>query len=449
MGHHAQPSDRSRVRSEQALAIWNDWACSTACDFDGQLDFYGLQRLAMECIVESGEVLIVRQPATLRDGLSIPMRIQVLEPDYIDTSRTGVIGESGGPIIDGIEFDKSGRRVAYWLFTIHPGSGLAVTLHRSGGFVSVRTPADRVLHVYRVDRPGQVRGMSWLATAIARLKDFDDYADAALMQQRVAACFAAFVHEPDGGTTAFGAVVADKNGQQIDRLQPGRIAYLKPGQEVSFAQPPRSPESGFTTQVLRRIAAGFGVTYEDLTGDYSQVNFSSARMARLAHWANVHEWRWHMLIPLMCNGVWRWAMQEVAAVQDWPTIPFAKWAAPPMPILEPDKEGIAYSRMIRNGLMTLPQVIGALGEDSTSQLMEIKETNELLDKLGIVLDCDPRRTNATGQAQQLGGGKPGSSGADDADESDEGDQSEGDNQGEDEEDDEEDEGENPADAAAG
>jgi capsid protein len=49
------------------------------------------------------------------------MRLQVLEPDYLDTSRNGIVGPSGGPIIDGVEFDKQGRRVAYWLFTSHPG----------------------------------------------------------------------------------------------------------------------------------------------------------------------------------------------------------------------------------------------------------------------------------------------------------------------------------------
>ena len=49
-----KPGDRSRARGEAALAIWNEWACSTACDYDGRLNFYGLQRLAMECIAESG-----------------------------------------------------------------------------------------------------------------------------------------------------------------------------------------------------------------------------------------------------------------------------------------------------------------------------------------------------------------------------------------------------------
>ena len=235
----AKPSNRSRARSERALDLWNDWATSTACDYDGQLDFYGLQRLAMECVAESGEVLIVRQPASTQDGLAIPMRLHVVEPDYLDTNRNGIVGELGGPIIDGVEFDKFGRRVAYWMYTVHPGSQRLWTQK----FQSIRTPADRVLHIYRVDRPGQIRGVSWLASAISRLKDYDDFEDAELMQQKVAACFGAFVTDIDGSNTPLGALQAntDSDGRrQIESLEPGHIEYLPPGKQTSRSRSRRT-----------------------------------------------------------------------------------------------------------------------------------------------------------------------------------------------------------------
>jgi capsid protein len=117
------------------------------------------------------------------------------------------------------------------------------------------------------------------------------------------------------------------------------------------------------------------VTYEELTGDYSQVNFSSARMARIAHWANVTEWREHMLIPQLCNGVWRWAMELArTALKTGRRVPVAEWAAPPMPILEPDKEGLAYQRLVRIGAMTWPQMVRELGYDPTEQLDEIERS---------------------------------------------------------------------------
>lgn len=387
--------NRATSRMQAAFDLWNAWADSTACDFDGRLNFYGLQRLAMECIAEAGEVLIVKQPAAADDNLPIPIRLHILEPDYLDTSRNGLVGPAGGPIIDGVECDKFGRRVAYWLFTSHPGGQRLMTTR----FESVRVPADRVLHIYRVDRPGQMRGVPWLASAIQRLKDYDDFEDAELMQMKVAACFGAFVTDTEGMASSIGAKGTDSLGNDIDSLEPGRIAYLPPGKNVSFATPPSVKDASFTARNLRRIAVSLGITYEELTGDYSQVNFSSARMARLAEWQNVCEWREHMIIPQLCDGVWRWAMELVTAIQGWPTAPIVEWAAPPMPILEPDKEGLAWQRLLRIGARTWPQMVQEMGYDPVAQLAEIEEYNEAFDEKGIVLDSDPRRMSSTGQAQ--------------------------------------------------
>lgn len=394
-GIKAKPNDRSRARSDAALQIWNTWAGSTACDYDGRLNFYGLQALAMETIVESGEVLILKQPAATQDGLPIPMRLQVLEPDYLDTTRNAIKGDLGGPIIDGVEFDKFGRRVAYWLFSSHPGG------YRIGTtvFQSQRVDADRVLHVFRQERPGQVRGVPWLAAAITRLKDLDDFEDAELMQQKVAACFGAFVTDQDPSGTSIGQ--QDDTDPALEHLEPGHIAYLPPGKEIKFAQPPTVSDSAFSERSLRRIAVTLGVTFEDLAGDFSRVNFSSARMARLSHWANVHKWQWLMLIPQMCGGVWNWAMDYVVDVEGWPTAPVADWAVPPMPIIEPDKEGLAYQRLLRIGAITWPQMISELGNDPVAQLAEIAAYNEKFDAAGVVFDSDARKTNNSGQQQQL------------------------------------------------
>lgn len=398
--------NRSIARNKAATEMWNDWADTTACDFDGRLNFYGLQRLVMETIAESGEVLIVKQPG---DDLSIPMRLQILEPDYLDTSKHGLATPDGGSIIGGVEFDKRGRRVAYWMFSSHPGA-MGILTSR---FESTRVPADRVLHVYRVERPGQVRGVPWLASAITRLKDLDDFEDAELMQQKVAACFGAFVTDMDGTSSPAGK--PDDDDDELEHLEPGHVSYLKPGEQITFAQPPRAQDSAFSTRVLRRIAVSLGVPYEELTGDYSQVNFSSARMARLAHWQNVHVWREHMLIPQLCAGVWRWAMEIATGMEGWPRVPVAAWSAPPMPILEPDKEGLAYQRLVRAGAMTWPQMVRELGYDPTEQLDEIEAFNKEIDDRGIVLDVDPRRTTAGGQQQQLAAGsKTEGDGEDDA-----------------------------------
>lgn len=397
--------------NERALELWDSWSTDPRADYDGRLPFEGgIQGLVMETVVESGEALILRSVARSKDGLAIPTRIRVLEPDHLDTYKDGVTGPSGGPIIQGIELDGEGRRVAYWLHPEHPGaSGTFAARSRMMRSSSVRVLAENVIHVYEVLRPGQMRGIPRLAAAMARLHDFDDYSDAVLMQQKIAACFGAFVQDLDGMGEGVGqpgtGTGGDGKDEPLDMLEPGHIAYLPPGKTVSFATPPSTADHGsFSNTMEHAIAAAIGIPHEEMTGDYRQVTFSSARMSRIAHWHNVHRWRWRMLIPQLCDGVWRWVMEDAAAIEGWREIPRAEWSPPPMPMLEPDKEGRANRDLIRSGTRTVADIIREQGEDPDAHFQEIARWNARMDELGIVLDCDPRKVSAAGLTQERPGG---------------------------------------------
>lgn len=372
----------------EVLRAWNEWAGTPACDYDGRMPFRGLQRLIMEAVVESGEALIVREPTLMADP---PMRMRVLEGDYLDHQRDGVSGQSG-PIVQGIELDGNGNRVAYWLYTTHPGANRLW----SQQFASVRVPAERVIHVYRVDRPGQMRGVPWLAAAIAKLKDLDEYEDAALMKAKIEACFSAFVKNPDGDPAAIG----DQDDEdKFETLEPGMINYLNPGEDVDFAHPTSTSDFGsFTASNLRRVSASLDIPYEELTADYSQVNFSSARMARLSHWRSVESWRWNLLIPQL-DHVWRWWAEMAGGLNGWPEMPGVRWSPPPPPMLDPQTEARALTAQVRSGQKTLREALRERGKDPDSHLQEIADTNEVLDQLGVHLDVDPRRVSGAGVSQ--------------------------------------------------
>lgn len=79
--------------AELVMQRWKRRGETTQCDAAGRLTFFGLQRLAMRTVVESGEVLIRRRRRRPEDGLAIPLQLQVLEPDYIDTSKDGPLGD--------------------------------------------------------------------------------------------------------------------------------------------------------------------------------------------------------------------------------------------------------------------------------------------------------------------------------------------------------------------
>ena len=377
----------------EAMRRWKLWADTTQCESEGRHTFYGLQQAVMKAIASDGEVLLRRRWRLDGDGLEIPMQLQLLEIDFLDTAKDGERGVAGGNIVQGVEYDLLGRRAAYWLFPEHPGSSGV-----SGNNLSRRIKAEDIAHIFYSDRPGQTRGVSWFGTAIVNLKDFDEWEDAELMRQKIAACFAAFVTDIDGAGNALGT--EDEDDESIDTLEPGLIKNLRPGQDVKFASPPSTVNESFTIRQLRRVAAGLGVTYEDLTGDYSQVNFSSARMSRISHQSNVRDWQYNILIPQLCASVWAWAMEAAFPIlPKGAQRPGADWTVPPLPMIEPDKEGLAYQRLVRVGAMTPSAMVREQGGDPAAHWAEYAADMATLDALEIQLDSDVRAVSQAGLTQ--------------------------------------------------
>ena len=385
------------IMPTEAHAAFEAWATSTDIDADGRCDLPGLEQMVMRTVAEAGECLVRRRWRRLSDGLALPIQLQVLEPDFIDTSKHRSLS-GDGRIVRGVEFDKRGQRVAYWLYREHPGSTTVSGTIRFGE--SVRVPASEIAHVFRNERPGQVRAASWFAPVLLRSNDFDEFADATLMKQKIAACLTVLTSDVDGSAAPIGTEKSDD--AEIDQVEPGLIANLDPGRTVTVVDPPSVRDyPDYVKTTLQEISAGIGVTYEAMTGDYTKLPFSAARMSRLHHWARVEGWRWQMLVPQFLTPTWRWAMQA-AAVAGIETIPSTFWTAPPLPMIEPDKEGLAILRNIRTGITTLPEELRRRGYNVKKFLDEYQESLADLDRRGIVLDSDVRKMTQAGQRHKDG-----------------------------------------------
>lgn len=380
----------------RAMALWKKWAETKACDADGQHDFYGLEKLVLRTVAESGEVLVRRRFRLPSDGLPIPMQLQILEPDFLDTAKDLITLPNGGKIVQGVEYSPIGQRVAYWLFREHPGSV-------QGSYApSARIPADGVLHLFRGERPGQVRAVSWFAPSLLKWKDLDDYDDATLVKQKIAACLAVFVRDDLDGNGAPLGEPTDSTTPSIDALSPGMVHNLPAGRQISVVDPPRVNDYGeYMDRNLRGVASGLRVLYEGMTGDHRDLSFSAARMSRLAHQPDVDDSRWRIMIPGFCDPAWGWAMEAaaIAGLLRSPERPEVSWTPPPLPFIDPASEGLAIMRNVRAGITTMPEELRARGLDPLEALAEMKAWNALLDEAGVVLDSDPRRMTQAGQAQ--------------------------------------------------
>lgn len=358
---------------------------TTAIDANGRCNLYGLQRLVMNAVVDSGEALIRRRRRRNADGLALPFQIEVLEPDYIDTTRDTFVGlgNTGNEIRDGIEYDPIGRRVAYYLYDQHPGSASSLR-----SVTSRRVPASEILHIYRQDRPGQMRGVTWFAPIAMAMQDLDDMQDAQLMRQKIAACFAAFRIAPEADYVAETAA-SDVGG--LASMVPGRIQNLAPGEDIRFGQPPAvDGYDMFTKTVLRSAAAGMGITYEALSGDLSGVNFSSARMGRMEMDRNVSAWQWLLMIPQMMQPLAAWATEAFSLSTGAPRNldMSVAWVPPHRMLVDPAREIPALTAKVKAGFASRQGVLRELGHDPEDILAEQIEDRDAAKANDLRFDSD-------------------------------------------------------------
>ena len=400
-GIEAAFQNRSKQRVKRITDLWKAWAESTQCDVEGRLTMAGVQAQIMRTVVESGEALVVRQRRSSKSGLAVPLQVQVLEPDQIDTLRQGTT-DSGGKIVQGIEYDSSGKVVAYWLFPNHPGDTVELTTNgspitrRFTGLRSVRVSADDVCHVFMAERPGQARGVPWGAAILIRLRDLDDYEDAYLLRQKLANCFTAFIADND-------VVPGTANSDNVitESLEPGAIEILPNGKTVSFSDPPDADDYGpFVENNLYAVSSCYGITFEMLTGKMTNVNFSSGRMGWVEAHRNIECWRWQMLIPQALDRLGKWFLDAVSMTTGEAVEDVSIWWTPPRrEVFDPSKEYKAMIDAARAGITSLPEIHRELGYDTDQVLKEISETNEAADKLGIVLETDARQSK--GKSQEM------------------------------------------------
>jgi lambda family phage portal protein len=380
------------------------WTSAKRCHCGGKLSWYDIQRLCITSMLESGEVFVrlVKQPF---GGSKVPLGLEIIESDLLDDDYND-IAKNGNEIRMGVEIDKWGRPVAYHFFDYHPGDyqfSYAQKLARK----RIRIPAEDVIHLYSIERPGQTRGVSAFATAIMRLRNLSGYEEAEIVAARASSSMMAFVKTPDQELFEDGTF----DQESVLDFSPGSIRRLAPGEEMQFFSPNR-PDDAFTPfvqQMLRAVAAGIGCSYTQVSSDFSQSNYSSSRLELLetrTHYKTLQQY----LIESLCEEVYeKWLeMAVMAGVLDLPNYDSnperyeeAKWIAPAAQFVDPQKEAAAYKELIRSGIMTLSQVIALHGGDFEDQMRQRQHELAVADELGIVLDTDPSQVSNNGVSQPV------------------------------------------------
>lgn len=369
---------------DKDVAALIDKAFSDAdLDAEGRTDFRGMTAAAVLAEIVDGEALFVAE----HRGSTVWRQYPAEALDESDTSELG----DGGYVVAGVEFAANGTRRAYHFRPQRP-TDLFPTAQES-----VRVPAEDVIHIFRQLGPGQVRGISQLAPILLTLNDYDQWQDAALTGQKIAAMFAGFVTDTTNMGGA-GEAFPEADGDDIS-LEPGVVRVLPGGTDIKFAAPEQAKESiAFAKLTLGQIAAGLGVPQHLVDGDLSQANYSSLRAGLLPFRAKVEQYVYHTLVPQFLNPVFRRFVTDEYVVgrldvADLTSAQKAEWL-PPRPMqVDPQKDMEAARSALEMGLTSRRQAVAQLGWNVAELDREIADDRAREAELGLTFSAK-ETTNA-------------------------------------------------------
>lgn len=288
---------------------WAKWC--KRCDITKRMSFAMLQRVAIKAVARDGEALL---RIVSRRDLPGGMAVQLLESDRLDESLSQINPETGNTIRMGVEIDSAGAPMACWVKRRHPGDRYGSTMQ-----AVERVPMTDLLHVFLPERAEQVRGYSWFHAILLRAHQLAGFNDAAVLAARIGASkVATLTSSVEGGygeSVGHGMADSTSDGtpQGIPQItaEGGEILDLTafPGVKMESWNPeyPHANFESFVKAAMRGISSGVDVAAHNLSGDMTDVNYSSARIAEMSEreiWATLQEW-W---IGAVCEPIYlAWA----------------------------------------------------------------------------------------------------------------------------------------------
>jgi lambda family phage portal protein len=379
--------DQARELESQIETLWGAWAA--AADSGNRMTFDELQFLALRKIVEDGEVLAL--PVMAGEAWR-PVRraVELSECDRLNMAQ----GMNGS----GIDLGARGEPAYYHLLPAdYSGSGMVSYGQSRKEAARDSQGRPRVLHLYRVQRPGQLRGVPLFSPVISYFQDLANYLEAELVAAKVAACLSVFVIKTDAYMGALSAATGTESstGNRLQQLEPGMIPYLNLGEDIKVVDPKRTGETfgAFVEGVLRLIGAGLGLPYELVLKDFSKTNYSSARAALLEGRRMFGAWRaW--FADRFCQPIYELVLEEafLRGLLEMPRFYENKaeycrclWIGGAWGWVDPVKEVEASKMAVDFGLSTLAEEAAGQGRDWEEVLEQRAREDRRAKELGVTL----------------------------------------------------------------
>lgn len=371
---------------ETAFARWSQRA-----DLRGLMDLAHVQRVGITSVARDGEALIrIVRNRDLPNGIAL----QLLEADRLDENLNTTLS-NGNAIRQGVEINSLLQPVAYWIKTSHPGEN-----YQSTPAQAERVPAANVIHPFLLTRAEQVRGYTWMHAVLLRMQMLHAYEEAAVVAARVGAAKMGVFTRKDDSEQALASMATGtaSDGKLQMSAEAGEFMELPAGYELHNWDPeyPHANFDSFLKACFRGVASGLNLATHNLTGDMTEVNFSSARIAELAerdHWKMLQAW-WIRTVSFPIFRAWL----ESALIRGEIRLPSG--AALPADRLEkfsdaarfqgrrwqwvdPAKEIEAAEREIAAGLNSRTAIAASQGRELEDIIDELGQEKVLLEAAGL------------------------------------------------------------------
>jgi lambda family phage portal protein len=368
--------------------------------------------------------------------------IQLIEPERLDERNAQNI--HGKDIRHGVERDRHGEPIAYYIRESHPHDArwtkpgqMPKRVERYGEYGRAK-----VVHVMDEPRPSMTRGVSsGMLSTLAPAKMLDVLGQTELSRNIMSASYAAVIESELNYEQAFkllgaGGVSAPNNltaaaVEHIKSVAPyhqkmgmrfngARALHLLPGEKFNLVQSDMEGVQfeAFEKAFLKKIAAGLGVSYEELSRDYSGVSYAAARMSAETAWRRYLRQR-SMFNAKFCMPIVSAWLEEALLRKRVPMLgskfkvtrrgyslaryglcrgEFISWGRP---IIDPVKETTGAHMRLALGLTTMRDESAASGDDYALVLRQRAREVKERAKHGVL------NANGVDPTLVIGGGKQG------------------------------------------
>lgn len=360
---------------------WYEFGEEGVCDVTGELSLNELLSLHLKSTARDGGSLL----RIVRGWKNNKYRfaLQLIEDDLLDENYNRDL-PNGNKIVMGVEKDRWGRRIAYHLFTKHPGD------YSFAGMNYDIIPAADIIPLFSMERIGQTRGVPWAYASMLMLNNIGAYTDAAIINARVGASKMGFYKSTDGSVDYQGDKT-DTDGEFIEEMEPGIFSKLPLGWDFQEFNPkyPDSEFPEFNRAMLRGTSAGLLMAYSSISNDLSDVNFSSIRSGKIDE-RDIYRFiqKWFIRKTLQkIFPLWLDTALMTGAIN----LPYTKydkfnaatWQARGFDWVDPKTDIEADMIAINFGLKTRAEVLAGRGKDLRDVFGQLKREKEIADEYGL------------------------------------------------------------------